>query len=84
MEIIGFKMREQRGFELFKNANGDITIKQIDPYLDQEALIVLTKDEAEHLQNLLSSMIEIAEDLISPILENEDGDQNDGKESRAI
>jgi hypothetical protein len=84
MEIIGFKMRGQRGFEIYKNAIGDITIKQIDPFEDKEIIMVFTKYEAMNLQNMMDKLIDIAEDTIEQILENEDGEENDGQESSAI
>jgi hypothetical protein len=69
MEIIGFKMKEQRGFEIFKNMAGNITIKQFDPQENKEIILILTKYEAINLQGMINKMIDIAEDTIEQIFE---------------
>lgn len=82
MEIIGFKMREQRGFEIYKNAGGNITIKQFDPLEQKDIIMVFTKYEALHLHNMMDKMIDISEGMIESILENEEGEENNGRESK--
>lgn len=69
MEIIGFKMKEQRGFEIYKNMGGNITIKQFDPQENKEIILILTKYEAINLQGMINKMIDIAEDTIEQIFE---------------
>ena len=65
--IIGYKMRQQMGFEIFKNQNGDITIEQVDPYQAEKITIALSKAEAKALRDMLDEMIEIAEEPIEQI-----------------
>jgi hypothetical protein len=77
---IGYKMSEQRGFEVFLNGNGTISIKQLDPLTNHENLIVLSKSEADALQSCLLELIPDTVDLIEEITENQEGEQSNGNE----
>jgi adenylate kinase family enzyme len=73
-------MSDQRGFEVFLNGNGTISIKQLDPLTNHENLVVLSKSEADALQGFLLDLMPDTVELIEEIEEMQEGEQNDGNE----
>ena len=73
--VIGYEMQESLGFSVFVNQGGNISIKQNNNC--DEALVVLTMEEAERLGSLLLELAseEYCRPMVRPIYEDEEDDR---------
>ena len=71
-QVIGYEMQKALGFKVFLNKGGNISISQDCDYTD--ALIVLTKEEAETLAGLLLELAteENCREMVEHIYEDEE------------